>query len=47
MRQFEIAEQIRPPGNDDALLRWNTCARLMEKNKLAAREEDRSEPVLE
>jgi hypothetical protein len=47
MRQFEVAEKIRPHGNDDALLRWNTCARLMEKNKLAAREEDRSEPVLE
>ena len=47
MRQFEKAEKIRPPGNDDALLRWNTCARLMAKNKLVAREEDRSEPVLE
>ena len=47
MRQFEIAEKIRPPGNDDALLRWNTCARMMAKNKLVAREEDRTEPVLE
>ncbi len=47
MRQFERAEKIRPPGNDDALLRWNTCARMMTRNKLAAREEDRSEPVLE
>ncbi|MBA2436222.1 MAG: hypothetical protein H0V54_14290 [Chthoniobacterales bacterium] len=47
MRQFELAEKIRPPGNDDALLRWNTCARMMTRNKLAAREEDRSEPVLE
>jgi hypothetical protein len=47
MRQFEIAEKIRPPGNDDALLRWNTCARLMARNKLAALEEERSEPVLE
>ena len=47
MRQFEKAEKIRPAGNDDALLRWNTCARMMAKNKLAAREEDRSEPVLE
>jgi hypothetical protein len=47
MRQFEKAEAIRPPGNDDALLRWNTCARLMAKNKLAAREEDRTEPPLE
>ena len=47
MRQFEIAEKIRPPGNDDALLRWNTCARMMAKNKLVAREEDRTEPVLD
>ena len=47
MRQFEKAEKIRPAGNDDALLRWNTCARMMAKNKLAAREEDRTEPVLE
>jgi len=47
MRQFEIAEKIRPPGNDDALLRWNTCYRMMNKNKLAAREEDRTESVLE
>jgi hypothetical protein len=47
MRQFEIAEKIRPPGNDDALLRWNTCARLMAKNRLAAHEEERTEPVLE
>jgi len=47
MGQFEKAEKIRPPGNDDALLRWNTCARLIAKNKLAAREEDRVEPPLE
>jgi hypothetical protein len=47
MRQFEIAEKTRPSGNDDALLRWNTCARLIEKNRLVAREEDRVEPVLE
>ena len=47
MRQFEKAEKIRPSGNDDALLRWNTCARLMKKNKLAAHEDDRSDPVLE
>jgi hypothetical protein len=47
MRQFEKAEAIRPPGNDDALLRWNTCARMMAKNKLAAPDEDRTEPVLE
>jgi hypothetical protein len=37
---FEKAEKIRPPGNDDALLRWNTCARIMERNKLVQREEE-------
>jgi len=29
MRCYEQAEAIRPPSNDDALLRWNTCARLI------------------
>jgi tetratricopeptide (TPR) repeat protein len=27
---FEQAEKIRPQGNDDALLRWNRCVRLMQ-----------------
>ena len=30
MRYFEEAEQISPPGNDDAILRWNRCARLLQ-----------------
>jgi tetratricopeptide (TPR) repeat protein len=30
MRYFEEAEKIRPQGNDDALLRWNRCLRLIE-----------------
>jgi hypothetical protein len=29
MRFYETAETIRPLGNDEALLRWNTCARLI------------------
>jgi hypothetical protein len=29
MGWYEKAEAIRPPGNDDAVLRWNTCARLI------------------
>jgi len=40
MEWFEKAESVRPPGNDDAVLRWNTCARIIEQNKLVAREED-------
>ena len=31
MRHFEAAEKIHPPRNDDAVLRWNRCARLLEK----------------
>jgi tetratricopeptide (TPR) repeat protein len=30
MRSFEDAEKIRPQGNDDALLRWNYCLRLIQ-----------------
>src|SRR5262249_30228332 len=26
MNWFETAEKVRPPGNDDAPLRWHTCA---------------------
>jgi tetratricopeptide (TPR) repeat protein len=29
MRCYEEAERIRPTGNDDAILRWNRCARLL------------------
>jgi hypothetical protein len=47
MSWFEKAETVRPAGNDDALLRWNTCARIIEKNRLVAREEDNVEPPLE
>ncbi|MFN2508169.1 MAG: hypothetical protein ABR589_05295 [Chthoniobacterales bacterium] len=47
MECYAKAEAIRPPGNDDALLRWNTCARIIARNKLVPREEDRSEPPLE
>lgn len=47
MAWYEKAEAIRPPGNDDALLRWNTCARIITQNKLVQREEDHFEPPLE
>ena len=30
MRCFEAAEKIRPPENDDAILRWNRCVRLLQ-----------------
>jgi hypothetical protein len=30
MRDFEEAEKIRPAGNDDAILRWNRCVRILQ-----------------
>ncbi len=47
MECYERAEAIRPAGNDDSVLRWNTCARMIERNKLVPREEDSYEPALE
>ena len=37
MLWYEKAEALRPAGNDDALLRWNACARIIMGNKLAPR----------
>src|SRR5580658_3454209 len=48
MEHYERAEALRPPGNDDALLRWNTCARLLMRNpELRPRGEEKFEPAFE
>jgi len=31
MRHFAEAEKIRPEANEEAILRWNRCVRLLEK----------------
>ena len=38
MNWFEKAEAVRPAGNDDVILRWNGCARIIMRNNLKARE---------
>jgi hypothetical protein len=43
---YEQAERLSPPGNDDAILRWNSCIRLCERYHLHAEPEERHEPVL-
>ena len=30
MREFEEAERLRPRGNDEAILRWNRCVRILQ-----------------
>lgn len=47
MHWYEKAEAIRPAKNDDAVLRWNTCARIIEKNKLVSREDEKVEPAFD
>lgn len=47
MSWYEKAEAIRPAGNDDALLRWNACARIIMGNQLVSRTEERVELQLE
>ena len=48
MSWYEKAEAIRPQGNDDAILRWNTCARVLSGNShLAPAVETGYEPALE
>jgi tetratricopeptide (TPR) repeat protein len=47
MAWYERAEAIRPPGNDDALLRWNACARLIMRDSrlVPPASEERGEPL--
>jgi hypothetical protein len=45
MKAFERAEALRQPGNDDAILRWNTCARAIAERRLAAPIEEQYEPA--
>jgi len=47
MEFFEKAEAVRPPGNDDALLRWNSCARMIMRHHLQPMNEKYTEPPLE
>lgn len=47
MEWYEQAEARRDPGDDSALLRWNTCARLIDRYEHIAPAPDQPEPLLE
>lgn len=47
MACYERAEGIRPPGNDDSILRWNTCARYIMRHGEIEAEEPQHEQMLE
>ncbi|HUF90721.1 MAG TPA: hypothetical protein VMR66_12160, partial [Gemmatimonadota bacterium] len=40
MAAYERAEALKPEGNDDAILRWNACARIQRDRGLGPRAED-------
>ncbi len=48
MERFESAAEIRPAGNDEAILRWNTCARqIADDPRLESEPEETFEALLE
>jgi hypothetical protein len=36
MEHYERAEAMRPAGNDEAILRWNTCVRILARHPALA-----------
>jgi hypothetical protein len=47
MAAYEKAEQLAATGNDDAVLRFNACVRMIERHGLTAPPDDEREPPLE
>jgi hypothetical protein len=48
MKWFEKADALKTKGNEEAALRWNTCARMLNKYpELRPAPEDDTHPMLE
>jgi hypothetical protein len=48
MECYEQAERLHPPGRDEAVLRWNACARLiLRRSDLRPGAEEQAEVMLE
>ncbi len=44
---FESAERVRPPNNDDSILRWNACVRFLTAHReLAPQAKEEHAPIL-
>ncbi|MBC8088268.1 MAG: hypothetical protein H7Z40_13450 [Phycisphaerae bacterium] len=47
MEHYAHAEQLKLSGDDDPILRWNSCVRLLQESpNVVPRETERMEPVL-
>jgi hypothetical protein len=47
LTHYAEAERLRPAGNDDAILRWNACVRLLAQHPDAAAIDDPTQLMLE
>ena len=46
MEHFERAQKLSPENNDDAVLRWNTCVRIIDDHPdIVPAPASQSEPV--
>lgn len=45
MEWYERAETLRPPGNEDAVLRWNSCVRAIERERLGPADDEHELPL--
>ena len=45
MGAFERAAALRGAGNDDSILRWNTCARTIDRLRMVEQAEGQFEPI--
>ena len=45
MDWYEQAEQLRPPGAVDALLRWNSCVRTIVAERLEPAPDELEQPL--
>jgi hypothetical protein len=43
MHHYEAADSLRPAGHDDARLRWNACARFLQRHSQLGPADDRRE----
>ena len=46
MRWYEKAEALRPAGNDEAILRWNACARMLGRHEPKVATPEELAPIL-
>ncbi len=47
IQHYAKADALAPPGNDDAVLRHNTCVRMIQRHRLVAAHRDEHELPLE